>query len=282
MPSPGREPRRLAEVWRLALAERPQRGPAGERLGGGTGSSLEFQDRRPYVAGDDVRHLDWAAYARTDQLLVRLYREEVLPTLELLVDGSASMGVEAEKARLVTDLTALLAGCARADGLGVRLLVLGERAERVPLERFEAEGLALEGHTPLPRVLEDARGGLRPGTLRVLVSDFLSPHDPERLVRPLAAGAGGLALVQVLGAADAAPPVGEALRLEDVESGERLDLVLDARTVEGYRTRLRNLQDGLAREVRRAGGVWAPLVADVGLEEHCRERLFPEGLLLPA
>ena len=42
---PGEEVGRLAQAWRLALDERPGRGPAGERLGRGTGSSLEFQDR---------------------------------------------------------------------------------------------------------------------------------------------------------------------------------------------------------------------------------------------
>ena len=89
MPSPGPDAARLAEVYRLALGERRNRGPAGERLGKGTGASLEFQDRRVYAAGDDVRHLDWAAYARTDQMMVRLYREEVLPTVELLVDGES-------------------------------------------------------------------------------------------------------------------------------------------------------------------------------------------------
>ena len=105
MPLPGPDAARLAEVYRLALGERRTRGPAGERLGKGTGASLEFQDRRVYAPGDDVRHLDWAAYARTDQMMVRLYREEVLPTVELLIDGSRSMAVDPDKAQLAADLS---------------------------------------------------------------------------------------------------------------------------------------------------------------------------------
>ena len=66
-------------------------GRDGDQLGRGTGASLEFQDRRSYVAGDDLRHLDWRAYARTDQLMLRLYREEILPHVEIVVDASRSM-----------------------------------------------------------------------------------------------------------------------------------------------------------------------------------------------
>jgi uncharacterized protein (DUF58 family) len=282
MPSPGTEATRLAAAWRLGLADRPQRGPAGERLGRGTGSSLEFQDRRAYVAGDDVRHLDWGAYARTDQMMVRLYREEILPTVEILIDGSRSMAVDDDKAQLTADVVGLLAGCARADGLGVRLVRLGERAELLEAQRFEVEGLVFDGASPLAAVLDDAGGLLRPGALRILVSDFLSPHDPAQLVRPLGARAGGLALVQLLGAEDARPPVGEALRLEDVEGGTSLDLVLDQRTVDAYLVRLRHLQDGLALEARRAAGLFVTLESGPSLETHCRGRLAGEGLLVPA
>ena len=70
---------RAAAAFRLAMPRTPIGGRIGERLGSGTGSSLEFQDYRPYAPGDDLRHVDWAAYARSELLAVRLYREEVAP-----------------------------------------------------------------------------------------------------------------------------------------------------------------------------------------------------------
>jgi len=282
MPSPGPDAARLAEIYRLALGERRNRGPAGERLGKGTGASLEFQDRRVYAAGDDVRHLDWAAYARTDQMMVRLYREEVLPTVELLIDGSRSMAVDADKAQLTADLAGMLIACCRADGYHVRPILLGERPEVASLERIESEGFRFEGQAPLAAGVQESLALLRPGSIRVLLSDFLSPHDAALLLRPLAGRAGDLILLQVLGAEDVDPIEGDALRLEDVENGESIDLVLDHRTVEGYRERLRNLQDALALEVRRAGGRYVSVTAGTGLEELCRGRLAQEGILVPA
>ena len=85
---------RAAASFRLAMPRTPIGGRVGERLGSGTGSSLEFQDYRPYSPGDDLRHVDWAAYARSELLAVRLYREEVAPRIDLVLDVSRSMAVD--------------------------------------------------------------------------------------------------------------------------------------------------------------------------------------------
>jgi len=55
------------------------------------GTSLEFCDYRPYAPGDDVRHLEWKAYARLEQLVLRVYHDEEDLAVHVLVDDSASM-----------------------------------------------------------------------------------------------------------------------------------------------------------------------------------------------
>src|SRR5512132_3749660 len=106
MPTPSIDwPRvRAAAAFRLAMPRTPAGGRVGERLGSGTGSSLEFQDYRPYAAGDDLRHVDWAAYARSELLAVRLYREEVVPRIDLVLDSSRSMAVSGQKFRAYGEL----------------------------------------------------------------------------------------------------------------------------------------------------------------------------------
>jgi hypothetical protein len=56
------------------------------------GVSVEFVERRGYVPGDDLRHLDWKAFARTDRLSIKRYEEETTLECTLVVDASASMG----------------------------------------------------------------------------------------------------------------------------------------------------------------------------------------------
>src|SRR5438046_1394663 len=94
----------------LAAPRRVPMGAGGVHLSNRAGSSLEFRDHREYQPGDDLRRIDWSAYGRTDKLIVKLYREEVSPHVDVVIDGSRSMALE-NTARLepALELSALLA-----------------------------------------------------------------------------------------------------------------------------------------------------------------------------
>jgi uncharacterized protein (DUF58 family) len=55
------------------------------------GVSVEFAEHREYVPGDDLRHLDWKVYGKTDRYYIKRYEEETSLTCHIIVDGSASM-----------------------------------------------------------------------------------------------------------------------------------------------------------------------------------------------
>src|SRR5690606_10821796 len=55
------------------------------------GLSVEFLSYRPYMPGDDLMHVDWKLYARTDRYYVKEFEEETNTALALLLDVSASM-----------------------------------------------------------------------------------------------------------------------------------------------------------------------------------------------
>src|SRR5438477_7474588 len=63
----------------------------GDRRSLRKGSSLEFADYRHYVEGDDPARVDWNIFSRTDTLFVRLYEEEEVLNVHLLIDASRSM-----------------------------------------------------------------------------------------------------------------------------------------------------------------------------------------------
>lgn len=281
MPAPAPEAVALGRAFRMTLAEAPRRGLAGAVLGRGPGASLEFHDRRAYAAGDDVRHLDWRALARTDQLMVRLHREEVAPELELCLDASRSMAVEPAKAARALDLVAFLAAAAEASGLRTRILRIGARPERLDGARFLAEGTPFDEDTPLDRALPALAPLLRPDAVRVFVSDLLCDADAGTLVRELAARAGGLALVQVLGVSDERPAAGDALRLVDAESGAAVDVVLDRRTVDAYLARLAALQRAFAEAAQRRGGLFVSVGVEAPLAALARGPLVRAGLIEP-
>lgn len=65
----------------------------GERRSKRRGRSVEFDDFRDYVPGDDLRHIDWNIYARLERLFIKLFREEEDLALNIIIDVSASMDV---------------------------------------------------------------------------------------------------------------------------------------------------------------------------------------------
>ncbi|TAJ12825.1 MAG: DUF58 domain-containing protein [Planctomycetota bacterium] len=277
MPAPRPSALALSQRYALGLVG-ARRGPIGEQLGRSTGGSLEFEDRRAWRVGDDVRRIDWRALGRTDQVLVRLYRDEIAPRVELVLDGSSSMATDPDKAQLAVDLAALLALAAQGAGLQAALLVASERPESIPIDRFLAHGIEFDARTSLSREVETL---LRPGALRIAISDFFVRAELGARLRSLAARAGGLACVQVLSTFDSDPASGDALRLTDAETREGLDLVVDAAARKRYLQRLARLNRELADECSRLAATQLSLVAVGDLEAQCSARLVPTGVLVP-
>src|SRR5215218_10644859 len=63
----------------------------GERRSPKRGQSVEFADYRNYTHGDDLRRVDWNAYARMEKLFIKLFQEEEDLTVHILLDASKSM-----------------------------------------------------------------------------------------------------------------------------------------------------------------------------------------------
>ena len=128
-----------AAVARLPLRSGQWSGTAGNVLGRGTGSSIDFQDHRQYVPGDDPRHINWQAYARTGHYSMKLYREEVTPRIDLVYDVSRSMFLDTAKATRVWELFYFCLESGLRIGGHLKLFVLGRATgdipEELPVER---------------------------------------------------------------------------------------------------------------------------------------------------
>src|SRR5947209_1467959 len=94
------EPRTLAKIASLDLRARliVEGLMTGMHRSPYQGISVEFAQHRPYVAGDDIRHVDWKVYGRNDKIYLKQYQEETNLQLVLVVDASESMGFGSVKA----------------------------------------------------------------------------------------------------------------------------------------------------------------------------------------
>jgi uncharacterized protein (DUF58 family) len=266
--------------YRLERRLRRAYGALGSELGNRAGSSLEFHDYRAYQPGDDPRRIDWAVYGRSEELTVRLFREEIHPRLDIVLDGSRSMALaDGRKPALALELCAFAWHSARLQGSAVRVHVAGER-----LHSGERPPTAAPGERR--SVLFDAPGScaraLRGGGLRIVISDFMTAGSVHAAIRELAAGAAQLVVLRTLGPWEASPSLAGALELLDAETGARLTAQLAAQSVERYRGRLARLSEGLRQSCRTVGARFADVVCDVPLPDALRRDLLPAGVVAPS
>jgi uncharacterized protein (DUF58 family) len=267
---------RAAAGRALRLPRVPHRGRVGEVRASSVGSSLELHDFRAYHPGDDLRHVDWNAVARTGELVLRVRQDEVSPRVEVLLDASRSMAVSPEKAARAKEVALWAATVARHAGLEPVLITAGQTSQRAagPAARALATAVAFDGREPFDAALRRGPAQL-PCGLRVVVSDFLFEAPPDAFAERLARGAAGLALVQVLDVEDVEPSAGVGARLTDAESGDVIERVLTAGVVDQYLERLAahvGLWQAAARRVR---ATWAQAVATSSVDELVRGPLAP-------
>jgi hypothetical protein len=122
---------------------------------------------------------------------------------------------------------------------------------------------------------------LRPGSLRVVVSDFLFPHQAPVLVERLGRGAGALLLVGVLDVEERDPDLHGSVLLHEVETGARRELSVDERLLGRYRDRLARLWAGLDRETRVRGAMAVRLEAEAAPEVLVADGLVRTGVVEP-
>lgn len=214
---------------RYALAAREMSAASGDRSARETGSSVEFQDFRSYQPGDELRAVDWRAYARSRRLVTRLYRAERTIDVHVVLDVSPSMGLagKLDYARIVAELVSYVG---QRDAI-TRVHTTAGAASPVAQGRVglaRAWGL-LEESLPVaggPGPVEGVRSfalalpKVRGAALAVVISDLFDPQPWRPALVALRARGLDAAFLQVVSEDDLHPPEGR-FEVVDVESDER-------------------------------------------------------------
>ncbi len=265
----------------------------GERRSKRRGTSVEFADFRPYVAGDDLRRVDWNVYARLDALVIKLFQDEEDLLTVLAVDDSASM--------FFGQPSKLLAAQRLAMALGVTALGAGHRVVAHALGSDARASRTLRGRTgggELGRWLLDLEGDGRSdvaGALRhlapriggraklVVLTDGLQQGDALPAAMGLAASQGHeLHVLQVFSPQELSPiETGLAgdHRLVDAETGDGPALSVTAAVEVRYLARLDAHVQMLAESARRCGAHHLVVRSDEPIEDVLRVRLRQGGLI---
>jgi len=215
------------------------------------GASIDFAEHRGYVAGDDIRRVDWRLYARTDRYFVKQYEADTNANFSVLLDCSKSMSFASQGVSKL-EYGKFLAAC---------LAYLSHRQrDRVGIVTFDEDIVA---HVPssakhfnvllhtLDRARPERPGRLLPTLTKMaehfkrrsivaLISDlYENPEDLMEALKPYSFLGNDLVVFHVLDPAEIDFPYRDASRFQDLESGEEIPVVPDS-FADQYRKMIRD------------------------------------------
>ena len=251
------------------------------------GFSQEFAEYRAYSPGDDLRHVDWNVFARTERAYLKRYRGETNSILTVLLDASSSMKYSSHSvnkmdyARFTAASLFYLAIQNQRDAAG---LIVFDDEIRTYIRPSTRQGQlyrllsGLENAEPRARTdfakpLDHFQQFLRRRGIVVFISDFYdSPEHIVRTIEPLRFHGNEVVLFHVLDPHEIKPEFGEAATLVDLETRDRIEITPEYVRDE-YPKKFDAHVETLRDKARGAGMDYHLLVTNRPLDDALREYL---------
>jgi len=300
----------LAKVGRLDIASKKIFAGKlkGERRSKKRGESIEFADHRPYVMGDDLRHIDWNIYGRLDRLFMKLFLEEEDLSLGLVIDTSASSGCgEPSKFRFMQRACAALGYIGLVNYNRVTLTAI---AETVPGDGDDSGSDSEGSESGVVSTLRNLRGrrrvhemgswlcGLEPRGasnfnkackrialtrqgrgVMVVLSDFFYKEGYEEGLRYLIGRGYDVVIIQVLSPQEVSPEIGGDLRLKDLEDGDTAEVTISGPLLKRYKANLAAYKDELRSFCARREITLMTITSDVDVDTLLLDYLRSRGVV---
>jgi uncharacterized protein (DUF58 family) len=251
------------------------------------GFSQEFAEYRAYVPGDDLRHVDWNLFARTERCYLKRYRGETNSQLVVLLDASNSMQYTSgppkkmDYARFIAASLFYLAIRNQRDAAG--LIVFDDEVREYVRPSTRQGQLArlfagLEQAEPRARTdfgkpLQHFQNLLHRRGIAIVISDFY--EEPEKIVHavePLRFHGNDVVLFHILDPEEIRPVLKGPALLVDLETNQEIEVIPEY-TKTTYRAKMEAHIEQLRTRTRAAGMDYRLLVTDQPLDEALREYL---------
>jgi uncharacterized protein (DUF58 family) len=256
------------------------------------GFSQEFAEYRAYNPGDDLRHVDWNVYSRTERLYLKRFRGETNSVLTVLLDASNSMQYGSHKvnkmdyARYLAASIFYLAIHDQRDAAGlitfddeirnfVRPSTRQGQLHRLLAALEQAEARARTDFVKPMRYFQEF---LKRRGIVLIVSDFWeSPESIIRAIEPLRYRGNEVVLFHVLDPEDVRPKLNRPSILVDIETKQELEVTPDY-TKKEYREKIDAHLTDLRNRTLAAGMGYYLLITDRPLDSALREYLTLRGV----
>jgi len=255
------------------------------------GFSQEFAEYRAYTPGDDLRHIDWNVYARSERMYLKRYRGETNSPLTVLLDASNSMQFgshpvnKMDYARYLAASLFYLAIHGQRDAAGLITFddeirnYIRPSTRQGQLHRLLAGLEQAEAHarTDFSKPMRYFQELVTRRGMVLIVSDFWeSPESIVRTIEPLRFHGNEVVLFHVLDPEDVRPKLSGPSILVDMETQDRLEVTPDYTQTE-YREKIEAHLADLRDRTQAAGMDYCLLMTDRPLDDALREYLTLRG-----
>ena len=274
----GPDAKLLADIEGLQLTARTvaQGALAGVHRSLRRGSSIEFSEHKVYTPGDDVRHIDWRAFAKTDRFHIKQFEDETNLRLEILIDHSGSMGFHTPghlpKLDYARVLAAALGYLALRQGDATGLFAFAhDVTDELPGRASSAHLVELlsrlsrlrpQGATGVTRCVDIFAQTRRRRALVVLLSDLFDPVEQIDAFRRLTARGHDVSVLHLLDPAELTLPYDTPVLFRSMEDTRRL--FVHPRTLRhAYIREMQRFLRNTARQMSEAGVLYRQITTDV-------------------
>ena len=261
---------RRLEQFQLLAARRAKSSAKGERRSRARGQSVEFADYRNYVAGDDLRYLDWNLFGRLERLFLKLYEEERELPVRIFLDCSESMNFgEPRKFDFARQVAAAIGYVALCGFDRVTIVPFPNEGGNVvtggalravrgrisSLQFFQnINKLTCGGEANVNDALRRGALEARQAGVAIVLSDFLDPAGYDKGLTALVGRGFQVNAVQILAPEELAPSTFGDLKLVDAESGRIQEVTFGKYRLSAYQQTVQNFIQKL-REFSASRGV---------------------------
>ena len=279
------------ERMRLNPMRRLTNRSRGEHLAGKGGSSTDFADYRDYVAGDDMRYVDWNIFARLRRPYIKQFLHEEELHVVIMVDASSSMLFEDKllKARQLAAAFGIM-GLLNVERVSVYaihqqkdepwMLPPGSGRTRIRQLLQFLENIEGGGNIPVERAIDTMLRFHRGRGIAILLSDFLTFADLTRSLNLLFSSGLEVWGLQILGEAETNPTLEGDLRLVDSETGETLDITNAAELLNLYHDHKVWQEQTLHQQCRSRNGRFTSITSSASIETVLFDTLCRQGWVL--
>lgn len=262
----------------------------GEKRSTKLGSSVEFADFRAYNHGDDLRRIDWNAYARFEKLYLKMFLEEEDLDITLLVDASLSMSFgEPSKLRAACQIAGALGyiGLSNYDRVSAATFDSNLRRQMPPGRGKGAIGglfkfldvQTANGSADLTASMKRVALQARRSGIAIVLSDFLLPEGYETGLKTLAARGFEITVIQILARTELEPDLTGDLKLVDAEDGSIKEISVSAPLLRAYKQNLDNYTNTLRAFALRYGMNYLLVGSDTPVETVVSRALRGAGVV---